>query len=49
MRAYRIFIISILVALAYFVGGLSGYAIGYNDNYAEKVVKYKKIRHYKGF
>ena len=49
MRTYKVFIVSILIVLSYIIGGLSGYAIGYNDNYAEKVVKYKKARHYKGF
>lgn len=42
--AYIWFIAAVLIVMSYLLGSLTGYAIGYNDNYAEKVVKYKTKR-----
>lgn len=40
--AYVWLIAAVLIVMSYSIGILTGYAIGYNDNYAEKIVKYKK-------
>ncbi len=46
--AYAWFIAAVLIVMSYLLGGLTGYAIGYNDNYADKVVKYRKTRGMRG-
>lgn len=45
--AYVWFIAAVLIVMSYLLGGLTGYAVGYNDNYAEKIVKYSKSRKHK--
>ena len=42
---YKSFIVVMLVLFAYVLGALSGYVVGYNDNYAEKVVAYRLSKH----
>ena len=41
-KVYKVFIFVMLVVMAYAIGTLSGYAVGYNDKYSETVVMYKK-------
>jgi membrane protein YqaA with SNARE-associated domain len=43
-RPYRVFIVAVLVLMAYVLGGMTGYATGYNDKMVEKIVKYRGKR-----
>jgi len=40
-KVYRAFVVVMLVVFAYILGGLSGFVVGYHDNYAEKVAVYR--------
>jgi membrane protein YqaA with SNARE-associated domain len=44
-KLYRFFSIFMFVVMAYLLGGLTGYVLGYNDKYQEVVVAYKHNVH----
>lgn len=43
-KAYKVFVVFCLVVFAYSLGGMTGYAIGYNTKYAEEIVAYRGKR-----
>ena len=43
-RAYRFFVIVMLVLFAYCLGGLSGYVIGHNDQMIAEIAKYRAMK-----
>ena len=40
----RLLLIAVLLTMAYSVGLMTGYAIGYHDEYARTVVEYRRGR-----
>jgi hypothetical protein len=40
-KIYRAFTVVVFVAVAYVVGNLTGYAVGYNQRLAVEVAKYR--------
>lgn len=40
-KLYRSFVVVMFVVMAYALGALTGYAVGYNDNLAERVAEYR--------
>ena len=43
-KIYRMFVVLMLVVLAYTLGWFTGYVVGYNDRYSEIVAKHKSER-----
>lgn len=43
-RLLLILTAAVLLTMAYALGMMTGYAIGYNDNYARTVVEYRRGR-----